>query len=235
MNFTIFVFHNDFMVFSKNNSWPLNSWVLITLGIAIYFFTKEYDAIGDFQIFFQAGNGLTVEENIYTTPYLNWLYYFYSPFFALVLSWFSSIPLLYVAWGWKVINLIAFFRLFFLLKAYLPEELSDKTLNRIFLGVFALSIAPIYRCIHLLQFNLIMFWGILEAFKLFKEKKWLLGGVIFGFVCSTKLIPLTIIPYLIYRKEFKGALSCLGFSLFFLLLPSVFIGHSYNVSLLESW
>jgi len=52
---------------------------------------------------------------------------------------------------------------------------------------------------------------------------------------NIKLLPIVFLPYLFYKGYFKA----FGFTLLFYLLsligPSVFIGHSYNITLLKSW
>lgn len=223
------------MISSINKLRKKDSWLFITLGLILYFFIKEFDAVGDFPIFFQAGKGLSLNQDIYVQNYYNGMHYFYSPLFAVILSWFSFLSDENFSLVWKVLNILAFYRLFELLKWYLLEDLEQKDLNRIFLFAFMAFVAPIYKCIHLLQFNLVMFWGIMESLRLFKGNKWVLGAFILGFFCNVKIIPITVIIYLLYRNEFKGAFSSLLFAGLFLVLPAVFIGWDYNLTLLKSW
>ncbi|MBL0340112.1 MAG: hypothetical protein IPP71_03835 [Bacteroidetes bacterium] len=48
-------------------------------------------------------------------------------------------------------------------------------------------------------------------------------------------MPIVLVPYLVYRKEFKGAISTLLFSLLFLVLPAIVLGWQWNLNLLTAW
>jgi hypothetical protein len=87
----------------------------------------------------------------------------------------------------------------------------------------------------MIQMTIFLLWGSLESLSLFKNKKYLAGGALLALIINIKILPIVLIPYLIYRKELKGTFSTLLFSILFLILPCLFLGWSRNLFMLSEW
>jgi len=87
----------------------------------------------------------------------------------------------------------------------------------------------------MIQMTIFLLWGCLESVDLIKAKKNIFGGFLLALVINIKILPIVIIPYLLYRKQFKSIAYTLIFSLIFLLLPSLYLGWSNNIFLLNEW
>jgi len=70
---------------------------------------------------------------------------------------------------------------------------------------------------------------------IFNNRK-IAGSILIALGINIKLLPIVIIPYLIYRNEWKSVFFIISFIIVFLFLPIVFIGVDYNNFLLiERW
>ena len=68
------------------------------------------------------------------------------------------------------------------------------------------------------------------------RKKLLLGCFLIGFGISVKILPLVLIPWFIYRRQFKAALYSSAFTVIVLFLPAIYIGYEQQLFLLhERW
>jgi hypothetical protein len=61
------------------------------------------------------------------------------------------------------------------------------------------------------------------------------GALLIALAINIKLLPLLLLPYLLYRRYLKACAWLLLFLLALLLLPTPFIGLQYNTDLLKSW
>ena len=87
----------------------------------------------------------------------------------------------------------------------------------------------------MIQMTIFLLWGSLESLHLFKKQHFLIGGAILALIINIKILPIVLIPWLIYRREWRSAVSTLGFSIVFLMLPAVILGWSTNLFLLSEW
>jgi len=65
--------------------------VVVLVALSIFLIIEAFRQC-DFNIFFSAGKDILIGENLYTKIYQGWLHYYYSPFFALLLSPFTFFP-----------------------------------------------------------------------------------------------------------------------------------------------
>jgi hypothetical protein len=75
----------------------------------------------------------------------------------------------------------------------------------------------------------------MESIRLFRKDKVIVGGIILALAINIKLLPIVLIPYLIYRNYFKAIASFSFFSLVFLFFSAIFLGWSKNSFLLSEW
>lgn len=87
----------------------------------------------------------------------------------------------------------------------------------------------------LIQMTIFMLWAILESNRLFDRDKPIQGSVLLALAINIKLLPLVVLPYLVYRKKYKPFLMTILFLIVFLFLPALFIGKKTNLFLLNEW
>lgn len=191
---------------------------------------------GDFFIFLSAADDLSARANIYEKTYVDGYHYFYSVFFALLLKPFVDMPFAAVKLAWLLINLFLAAHLFVLLaKSSFIKTLSEKQ-KRIFLFcIFLFAARFIKDNIHTSQITIVILWCCIYGLYLIFRKKTLWGALILALGINIKLLPIVFLPYLIYRGYFKAFIFTVGFYFLFLFIPSVFIGHDYNMNLLSTW
>jgi hypothetical protein len=190
---------------------------------------------GDFDVFLDAAQKLSNGNNIYVGPFIKGLQYFYSPLFALVLIPFSG-NFFVTELIWLLLSWFWLYRIWVLVSSYFNSSfLSSKELN-IWLGVsFFLVIRFILYNIAMIQVTIFLLWAILESIQLIENQKEISGAALLALVINIKLMPLVVLPYLLYRGYFKSLGFVLVFTGIYLILPAIFIGYDFNLFLLGEW
>lgn len=195
---------------------------------------------GDFKVFLEAAKLIKAGEN----PYNKWIHvggesyclYFYSPFWAILLIPFAGFPNFIPNIIWLLANVFFLYRILILLKNYInSSNLSSKQTRLILVLTLLMSIRFILYNFGMIQMTLFLLWSILESVRLVNDDKFILGGLILALAINIKILPVVLLPYLIYRKYLKAALSVFLFSICLILLPAIFVGWSKNTFLLSEW
>ena len=208
--------------------------------IVLAYLVKLAMGDGDFKVFLEAAKLVKSGED----PYQKWIYikeghsclYFYSPFFALLLIPFSYLPNIVPNLLWLLFNSWCIYRIAKLLVHYIDSEiLSTRQLQWILALTLFLNLRFILYNFTLIQVTLFLVWGMLESVRLFREGKFWYGGMLLALVINIKILPIVLLPYLISRKEFKGAGITLFFLCIYFLLPAIFVGWEFNKTLHRGW
>ena len=191
---------------------------------------------GDFDVFLDAAQKMAAHQNIYRPPFIKGLQYYYSPFFALLLIPFSYLPFVIPEFAWLLLSTFLLYRTWVLTSRYFTlTVLSQKQFNWwIFLTLF-LAIRFLLYNYSMIQMTIFLMWATLESLALFEKRQFIPGGLLLGFACTTKLLPILFLPYLLYRGYVKGFLSTVFFFGLFLFIPALFIGNQSNTFLLQEW
>jgi len=89
---------------------------------------------------------------------------------------------------------------------------------------------------HHAQVSIFILYLVLEGIYLIYTNRKLWGSLLLAFGIDMKILPVVVIPYLIYRREWKPALYTIVFVLLFVYMPGFIIGFDYNKFLLsERW
>lgn len=195
---------------------------------------------GDFKIFLGAAELLAAGKS----PYHQWInvnennfgLYYYSPFWAMILIPFSLVPQFITNLIWLSLNVFFIIRIKDFLTEYIkPFNFSQKQLNIILLATFLMSVRFIFYNFGMIQMTIFLLWGILESLNLTRQKKYFLSGALLALVINIKLLPLVVIPYLLYRKEFHTTLYVVIFSVCFIFIPALVLGWSENIYFHSEW
>jgi Glycosyltransferase family 87 len=214
-------------------------WFLIVL--ACLYFLKVYNTdVGDFRSYYHAGTKVREGFSPYYfyLPDEGWVSMFsYPPFFALLMLPFSLLPMGLSSLIWNVLSLAALFRVYSLIEGFLDiKKRLNLLLYRFFVFLTILFTVRFFLYnFDLTQSTLIVMWGTLEGLKLIKNEKFILGSLLLAGVISIKLLPLVVLPYLIYRAYFKEAILTVFFIFFLNILPIFIYGKDGYWQILNEW
>ena len=210
----------------------------LIIGIALIYIALSVGSAldgGDFDVYLDAAIKLNNGQNIYVPPFIKGLQYYYSPLFALVLipfSWNFFITEL----TWLLLSGLMLYRSWSLIKSYFDLSVLSKKEIIIWTGIsFFFIVRFLLYNISMIQITMFLLWAILESIALIKNNKTLKGSGLLAFAINVKLLPLVVVPYLLYRGYFKSVLYVILFSFVFLFLPALFIGWDFNSFLLKEW
>lgn len=211
-------------------------WLLVLFAITLVICFIEADGKGDFYIFLSATGDLINGQNFYENKYVDSYHYFYSVLFALILKPLYYLPFFWIKFCWLVFNTILYFQLFQLLaKNPLLQTLTEKQKSVFLLLVFIFSLRFFLGNIHNSQITILILWTCVYGLYLIINNKPISGAAILALGINIKLLPIVFLPYLIYRGYFKALAFTVLFYFVYLFSPSLFIGHSYNLSLIKTW
>jgi len=215
------------------NKWSYYFGGLVILIIILF----EARGKGDFNIFVSASRDLLLGKDIYQIQYNEWYHYYYDILFALILTPFTYLPLYVVKLIWLILNVFFVYRIWKILMDYLPISLLRKNSKILFILLSFVFILSFLRDnFHLAQVSIFILYLTLEGLFFINNNRIITGSILIALGINIKLLPIVIIPYLIYRREWKSTLYIIGFIIVFLFLPILFIGFDYNNFLLiERW
>lgn len=190
---------------------------------------------GDFDVYLHAANKLSNGENIYVPPFLDGLNYYYSVFFAMLLIPFVNFPFT-VELIWSLGSLVFLYRSFLLAQAYLPMEGWTEKRKTIFgIVLLVLGFQFIQYNILMIQITLFLLWGILESVRQIEKGNHILAGLLLALIINIKVMPILVLPYLLYRGHIKAFAWTVGLFFVLLYLPAVYVGWDENNFLLTEW
>lgn len=209
-------------------------WLLVLLATLYCFY--EASGFGDFFIFLSAASDLTRHVNIFETSYVDGYHYYYSVLFAILLKPLCSLPFFWVKFGWLILNMFLYLRMFKLLaECRFLDQLTQKQKDLFLILVFIFSFRFLLDNIHTSQITILILACCVYGLYFVHHNKVIKGSAILALGINIKLLPIVFLPYLFFRGYYKGALLTILFYAFTLALPSLIIGHSYNITLLNGW
>lgn len=204
--------------------------------VAVVYCLVEAEGNGDFFIFISASSWLNGHSSIYEYKYQGDYHYYYSVLFALVLKPFYYLPFFWVKFSWLMFNLFLYYRLFVLLiKAPFVQALKSRQRTIFLSGVFLFSFRFLHDNIHASQITILILFCAVYGVYFVETGKILPGSLLLAIGINIKLLPIVLLPYLLYKGYFKAFLLTVSFYLLSLLAPALVIGLNYNLYQLQSW
>lgn len=213
--------------------------IFIALAFLGLFYSHKFRApkrnYSDFHCFYLAGKRVLSQENIYVLRDKEAAEFRYAPIFAVIMSGFALFNEGTADSIWFILNFSLLVISFLCIKKLvIPQKLSYRK------GVFiyALTITGVIRFIlHNFdtgQSNILMMSSMLIGLYYISKNRNSLGSAIFAFSVMIKYTPLIFIPYFIFKKRLKLALTTTIFILAYLVLPSLIVGFKTNLQYLKS-
>lgn len=208
---------------------------VVCLALIIYLFFESSNK-GDFYIFLEASKSLLNGENIFQKTYFDGYHYFYSVLFALLIYPLTFIPIHVTVFLWLGFNVWLLYRLYRIVSSLLPlQNLSQKQKNIFWILTFVFSSRLIIENLHVAQMTILLLYLCLEGIHSIQHNKIIQGAFLIALGINIKLLPIVLLPYLVYRKQFKSSLLILLFYGVFAFIPSLIIGYEQNNLLLKTW
>ncbi len=204
--------------------------------VLMVYFVIESSSCGDFLIFLSASKDVFTGEDIYSKIYFGGFHYFYSVTFAIVLYPLTLISTHLATFLWLCFNALLVYRLCKLIPFFLPlKELSPKQKNIFWILSALFSFRLVYENFHVGQMTTFLLYLCMEGIYRILQQQKITGALLIAIGINIKLLPIVLIPYLLYRKEFKASLFIVIFYISLLYLPILFIGMEQNTVLLNTW
>ncbi len=160
----------------------------------------------------------------------------YSPWAATLFVPFTFLPLRVAFFIWLTLGTVFIFYTCRLLLYFLPTQALSFEHK---VGLLLLALLGVIRFIgqnyELGQMTLFLVWASLLSLYWIQRGKTVRGSALLGMAINIKVMPITLLPYLLYRKAFKPAILTIGFVVVFLLLPTLFYGLEQNLILHQAW
>jgi hypothetical protein len=208
----------------------------ILLCISNVYAAMEAVHDGDFFIFMEAARTLRTGGDLYTTTFGSGFHYFYSPLFARLLQPFSLLPFYVPKFSWLLLNIFFLYRIFKIIPQYLNLSLFSENQKTAFWVVsFALIARFVFINFHNLQMTIFLVYMLLEGVHLIDNKKEVKGSILLALAINIKIMPIIILPWLLYRRFFKASFYVVFFVVLSFFLSAMMIGWKYNMELHASW
>lgn len=208
---------------------------ILVVGILIYLFIESGNR-GDFHIFMEASTDLFRQKDIYHTLYFTCYHYYYSILFAILIYPLTFLNSQVALFLWLLLNVFFTYRIVKLILELLPLSFLSKKQQRWFwLFSMLFSIRLLMENFHVAQMTICLLYLTLEGFQLIQKGKTFSGAFLIALGINIKLLPLVILPYLLYRGNIKASLLIVLFYVVLLFLPILFIGKTQFDILLSSW
>ena len=190
---------------------------------------------GDFDVFIDAAQKISTGQNIYQGPFVKGLQYFYSPLFAVLLIPFSNYIFI-TEILWLLLSGFWLYRSWFLITSFFDKSVLKSTEFRVWVLIsFFFIIRFLLYNVAMIQVTIFLMWAVIESLILIKKDKVILGSLLIALIINIKIMPIVIVPYLLYRGYFKTTGFVVIFSVLMLFIPGLVIGFDFNMFLLSEW
>ncbi|NVK86244.1 MAG: DUF2029 domain-containing protein [Cytophagia bacterium] len=214
--------------------------VLLSIG-----FTTQQAA--DYRIYVAAGrvmidegaNPYSAEDMVETepdgkvTPHAQ---YRYAPIFGISLYPISLLPKQVYIFLWLFLNAFLLAKTLVLFRNFFPKLLDSK---KTFLAVAGISLLLCIRLIgqnfELGQTTIILVFLSFYSLYLSTKGRDLLAGLMLALAIITKIMPLVLIAYFLFRGNIKTPIYTLLWTIILVLAPTLILGWEYNSYLIKEW
>lgn len=188
----------------------------------------------DLTVFLRAAEAIQSGEHIYLVTNARGWSYMYLPLLAIMLTPFTSLPLLVNTSWWYLLSVASFFGMIFL---------STRLIQNHRLGMRAAVMASLFCIPPLLeaatrgQPDIMVTFLAVAILYLYMQKKDVWAGLLFAFTVAFKFSPLApLIVLFLVKRDWKVCASFfIGIILFVVVLPSLFIGTEQNWFFVTEW
>lgn len=208
--------------------------VLLLLGLAVNVLLACTNR-NDLDIFLAASRDLLAGEDVYAKKYFDWYSFFYSPLFGLLISPLVLFGPVVSKLLWGVLTICAVLRCWAIVRRdHLPATINAAQRGAIAFWVLLVLFQAVRDNINASQVTAIVLWLCMEGLHRIRRRQVPAGALLIAIGIDMKLIPLVLLPYLLYRREWKGFVVATSFTVLLQFLPALVLGWQHNLDLLAS-
>src|SRR5205823_3631457 len=192
--------------------------------------------IKDFELWYQTGQRVVANQSLYPADGVQAFPYMYPPFPAIFLyAPLSALGFVPLVTGITFLTLLAW-PLCVIRSVHLVAGNLKNAHPLLYILPTAATAPYVWDNFFLGQPNLLLLALILSALTCLRYKRSWTAGALIAAATAIKAFPLLLLPYLIYRRYWKAAISMIAFLVTFLLiLPAPIRGFSRNANELWTW
>ena len=162
--------------------------------------------------------------------------YYYSTLFALLIYPITFLPNYLGNLLWLGINAFFLYRTAILLFRYFDLTILTQKQKLIFFALsFVFSLRFILSNFHNQQITICILYLSLEGLRFIFSGNKLAGALLIALGINIKILPVVLLPYLLYRREFTASFLILVFYITLLFIPGFILGFTQNNTLISSW
>ena len=208
----------------------------VLIVVLAFLIVEASGGAGDFRLYMQASIDLFKGGNIYVIDYFDGYRYYYSLVFAFFVFPFTFLPMHIAQFLWVLLNAFFLYRIIKIVDEWLDTiDFTVKKRWLFFVFCFLFVLQFILLNFNYEQVTICILYLALEGLRLIFNGNKLWGAVLIALGINIKLLPIVLLPYLIYRREFKASAILITAYCLFLLLPGFVVGFARNNALLATW
>ncbi len=191
---------------------------------------------GDLFIYELGSKDIFAGKDAYAIHYVDGFHYYYSTLFAILIYPLTFLPIYIGNLIWLVLNAFFLYRIIVLVSRYFNLTiLTPKQKLLFFILTFLFGLRFTLSNFHNQQITICILYLILEGLQLIFSGKKLTGALLIALGINIKLLPIVLLPYLLYRRKFTASFLIIIFYIILLFLPGFVIGFAQNNMLISSW
>jgi hypothetical protein len=180
------------------------------------------DLLTDFQPYWTASKAISMGENPYTyLAQFNIFPYKYPPLFAVLLLPLTKLPILSAQRIWIIINEILLWSAVVLSVSLVRKQMSIWQL--LVVGCAVLGFYPVYTSLKLGQVSILLYFLVTLSIWLWQRDKRVLAALMLALAGVVKVLPLILLVYLFWKREYRMTLYTILFAGILVILPDLVI------------
>jgi len=206
--------------------------VLILLLFFLLFEFKISHNMVDFEVCYKAGKRFIKGEILYQLEDGHYQFK-YPPFYSMLISPISILPLYFAKLLWYYLILIFIFFIFFFSYKLLPN--GEKNWKILIIPTLFILAKFYGRELDLGQANAFLVFLILSSIYYITKRKEEIAGIFLGLATVVKPYALIFFPYFLFKRKLRVFLVSSLIVIFCLIFPSIRYGWKGNIELLKKW
>ncbi len=191
---------------------------------------------GDLFIYESGSMDIFAGKDAYAIHYVDGFHYYYSALFAILIYLLNFLPVYLGNLIWLALNAFLLYRIIILISRYFDlTVLTQKQKILFYILPFLFALRFTLSNFHNQQITICILYLILEGLRFIFSGNKLAGALLIALGINIKLLPVVLLPYLLYRKEFTASFLIIILYAALLLLPGFILGFAHNNMLIASW
>jgi len=190
----------------------------------------------DLFIYESGSKDILAGKDAYSIDYVDGFHYYYSVLFALLIYPLTFLPVYIGNLLWLLLNAVLLYRIAIIISSYFDFTTLTKKQKLLFIILsFLFGLRFIWANFHNQQITILILYLSLEGLQFVFSGNKFAGALLIALGINIKILPVVLLPYLLYRREFKVSFLVSIFYIAMLFLPGFILGFEQNNMLISSW